>query len=544
MIDEYVMIEHNCTGKEVISDAIGMAAYTMDSHNVQRIVVNGMVKNEGDVEIGGFPPYPISYRSLTPKRGECKNLLVPVCLSATHIACGSIRMGLVFMVLAQSSAIEAPEAINTNKSVQEVDVKKIQAKLIEDPLLNGSIPDIIDDMDSTYIQKAGTFEKSSAWMGQYGATYLVSTNADDKTIVTLVHDIKKTAQYDAYFYCPSNTKSGKIKIQVKVKEKTFSMNLDPAQYHGEFASIETYSFEKGQMPAISAMLANSNGILVVDALLLKAKKSKVTIQPNLGNANINDFPADIELSATQLLAPAPGIRVRSIEKGWEEPEVYHTLHLPKNWNTNKKFPVIIEYAGNGDYNECGDVCDGSAEGSVMGYGLSGGRKFIWLCLPFVEKTASTKKNAVTWWRDVDETIRYCQQAVADVCSNWGGDTHRVILMGFSRGAIACNYIGLHGDDIAHLWCGMLCYSHYEGEFKHTSADLKDWPTRLQRLGDRPQFICQEISTLNIEQAIQSTGYKGNFTYVTIPFKNHSQRWTLCDLPVRKQARKWIEDLVR
>lgn len=138
MIGEYVMTEHNCKGSEVVKDAIGMAAYTMDSHNVQRVVVNGMVKNEGNVEIGGFPPYPVSYRSITPRRKECTNILVPVCLSASHIAYGSIRMEPVFMVLAQSSAIAAAEAIDAKKAVQEVDVQKIQKKLINDPLLDGS----------------------------------------------------------------------------------------------------------------------------------------------------------------------------------------------------------------------------------------------------------------------------------------------------------------------------------------------------------------------------------------------------------------------
>jgi hypothetical protein len=154
MIGEYVMTEHNCTGKDIVSDPVGMAAYTMDSHNVQRIVVKGMVKNEGNVEIGGFPPYPISYRSITPRRSECKNLLVPVCLSASHIAYGSIRMEPVFMVLGQSAAVAASEAINTNKAVQEVDVKKIRSKLAEDPLLDGSRPAIvINNSDSAIFKK-------------------------------------------------------------------------------------------------------------------------------------------------------------------------------------------------------------------------------------------------------------------------------------------------------------------------------------------------------------------------------------------------------
>ncbi len=131
MIGEYVMTEHNCTGKEVVPDPIGMAAYTMDSHNTQRIVVNGMVKNEGNVEVGGFKPYPISYRSIVPKKKECTNLLVPVSLSSTHIAFGSIRMEPVFMILGQSAAFAAVQAIEEKKGVQDIDYPKLKTQLLK-----------------------------------------------------------------------------------------------------------------------------------------------------------------------------------------------------------------------------------------------------------------------------------------------------------------------------------------------------------------------------------------------------------------------------
>jgi hypothetical protein len=101
----------------------------MDSHNCQRIVVDGMVKNEGNVEVGGFPPYPISYQSITPKKEQATNLLVPVCLSASHIAFGSIRMEPVFMVLGQSAAIAAVLAIDKEVAVQEVDYTQLKDKL-------------------------------------------------------------------------------------------------------------------------------------------------------------------------------------------------------------------------------------------------------------------------------------------------------------------------------------------------------------------------------------------------------------------------------
>ncbi|MEO9004753.1 MAG: FAD-dependent oxidoreductase [Ginsengibacter sp.] len=138
MVGDYVMTEHNCRGEKKVTDGIGMAAYTMDSHNCQRIIENGMVKNEGNVEVGGFPPYPVSYRSLTPKEDECINLLVPVCLSSTHIAFGSIRMEPVFMVLAQSAAMAASMAIDGKVPVQRIDVGKLQQWLQDDPYLENS----------------------------------------------------------------------------------------------------------------------------------------------------------------------------------------------------------------------------------------------------------------------------------------------------------------------------------------------------------------------------------------------------------------------
>ncbi len=132
MISEYVMTQHDCEGRTTIDDAVGLAAYTMDSHHVQRYVKDGRVWNEGDVEVGGFSPYPIAYRSIRPKREECANLLVPVCLSASHIAYGSIRMEPVFMVLGQSAATGAALAIDAGVPVQDVDLDTLRDQLKRD----------------------------------------------------------------------------------------------------------------------------------------------------------------------------------------------------------------------------------------------------------------------------------------------------------------------------------------------------------------------------------------------------------------------------
>ena len=131
MVSDYVMTQHNSEGLRIPRDPIGLAAYGMDSHHVQRYIdANGYVQNEGNVEAHGFKPYPISYMSLVPKKEECENLIVPVCLSATHIAFGSIRMEPVFMVLGQSAATAASLAIDNNSPVQDVPYQKLRSALL------------------------------------------------------------------------------------------------------------------------------------------------------------------------------------------------------------------------------------------------------------------------------------------------------------------------------------------------------------------------------------------------------------------------------
>jgi hypothetical protein len=142
MVSDYVMTEANCRGKVVAEDSIGLAEYNMDSHHCQRCVVieankqtgrsSATARNEGDVQVHVPGPYPVSYRSIVPKRSECANLLVPVCLSASHIAYGSIRMEPVFMVLGQSAGTAAAQAIDADVTVQQVDYAKLRARLLAD----------------------------------------------------------------------------------------------------------------------------------------------------------------------------------------------------------------------------------------------------------------------------------------------------------------------------------------------------------------------------------------------------------------------------
>lgn len=132
MVSDFVMTQKHCEGLEAISDPVGMGAYNMDSHHVQRYVSKTGVQNEGNVECPLKQPYQISYRSIRPKREECTNLLVPVCVSSSHIAFGSIRMEPVFMILAQSAATAAKLAIDSGTAVQDIDYAELRKILIKD----------------------------------------------------------------------------------------------------------------------------------------------------------------------------------------------------------------------------------------------------------------------------------------------------------------------------------------------------------------------------------------------------------------------------
>ncbi len=133
LVGEYVVTENDCRRLIVAGDPVGMGSYTMDSHNCQRYVTpEGFVKNEGDVEVSPGGAYLVSYRSLLPKKEEIQNLLVPVCLSASHIAYGSIRMEPVFMILGQSAATAAALALDNNTALHEVDYLELRDHLLRD----------------------------------------------------------------------------------------------------------------------------------------------------------------------------------------------------------------------------------------------------------------------------------------------------------------------------------------------------------------------------------------------------------------------------
>jgi hypothetical protein len=278
MVGEYVMTEANCVGTEVVEDGVGMAAYTMDSHNIQRVVIEKdgkkMVKNEGNVEIGGFGPYPIAYRSLIPKKEEVKNLFVPAALSASHIAFGSIRMEPVFMVLAQSSAVAACLAIDQSIPVHEVNVEELQKILKENPLADGGTSEVlVDNDDAESVQIKGNWERQT--YGGYGPSFLkdLSKGTEDNS-VRFVPNIKETGNYDAYIYFSRTNEAssqtnviffdGNNEKEILVKEEDIRVE---GQTSGEWVYLGQYELSEGKEAFMEISSKGADGIVVADAVL-------------------------------------------------------------------------------------------------------------------------------------------------------------------------------------------------------------------------------------------------------------------------------------
>ena len=266
------------------------------------------------------------------------------------------------------------------------------------------------------------------------------------------------------------------------------------------------------------------------------------------------IPRMREATEPDLVVPAmiegpanPGKRVRQELERYRGGDLYHTLYLPTDWRPGGSYPVIVEYAGNRyGPDKHGDVCTGRPEGSKLGYGLSGGKGAIWLCLPYVDD----RRNAVqeTWWGSVDRTLAYAKEAIALVAKSYGGDADRVLLTGFSRGAIACNYLGLHDDETARLWRAFAPHSHYDGS--------RDWSSekdggaaaarRLSRLAARPVFVTHEGAGVEgtrsfVEKHLGES--PTNFTFLPLPTDRHTDTWLLSESPQRRMMRRWFREVM-
>jgi hypothetical protein len=270
--------------------------------------------------------------------------------------------------------------------------------------------------------------------------------------------------------------------------------------------------------------------------------------------------ADLPLPPLVDGPPAAGRRVAVTPKEYTGTRVHHLIALPDDWTPDwkargKTWPVIAEYTGN-YFPGAGST--GEVEGAALGYGVARGRA-IWVVLPYV--ALDRRKNEVTWWGDIEATVGYAKTNLPRICAEFGGDRRKVVLCGFSRGAIGVSLLGLHDDEVAKLWCGLWAHDHFDGmlEWKGQTWGSplaryrEEASVRLRRLGGRPLLVCQAgAETRRFIDALAPSGV----TYLTVDMRTHlgtfpndlaqhphNDRWPLRDGPATAAARAWFDRII-
>ncbi len=289
MIGRYVMTENELLKRRPTPESIGMGSYTMDSHNVQRYVTpEGYVQNEGDIGVGTGGPYEIALGSILPQQEQCQNLLVPVCVSSSHIAFGSIRMEPVFMILGQSAATAAVLAIEAGSAVQDVAYATLRERLLQDGQVlesaasiragSGVAPTrlegiVIDDAQATL---TGSWSAGSSLGRWVGSGYLHDGNAHDgKATAAFEANLPKAGRYEvrlAYAANPNRATNVPVVIGHAGGEQTIVINQKqtPA-IDGLFVSLGVFEFSADAPATVVVSNRDTDGHVIVDAVQWLAK---------------------------------------------------------------------------------------------------------------------------------------------------------------------------------------------------------------------------------------------------------------------------------
>ncbi|GAB5559848.1 MAG: hypothetical protein SynsKO_14950 [Synoicihabitans sp.] len=261
-----------------------------------------------------------------------------------------------------------------------------------------------------------------------------------------------------------------------------------------------------------------------------------------------------ELTTPKLIeaSPAAGKRVRQTPPEYADTEVHHSLYLPTDWTPGKSYPVIVEYTGNywPTSGSSGEVKDAN-----LGYGLGGPSGFIWVVMPYVAEDLSG--NEVTWWGSKDATIDYCKTNLPRICAEFGGDPERVVVVGFSRGAIGTSYIGLADDEIAGLWAGIMTFDHFDGAktWSYPESDRTTALTRLSRLQGRPVLVAGGDVTTIRDDYLSNHLDLADFSFLSVPIADlfdipegpivhpHTDLWMHQPSDYRNRARDWLRQTI-
>jgi hypothetical protein len=277
------MTQRDIMEEHVKPDSVGLGSYNTDSHHVQRVAnAEGFALNEGDFQVR-VRPYAIPYRSLVPKAEECANLLTPICLSASHVAYGTIRMEPVYMILGQASGVAAALAIDGKTSVQDVPYAKLGAKLTEQKAvlspegLAGPVAARIDPktlrgivVDDAKASKTGNRLPSSSVGPFVGEGYLHDANENKgRMALKFTPELPKAGRYEVRLYAPANpNRATNVPVLIKTAdgERTIKVDQRKARKGGVPIVVGVFPFEAGATGWVEVRNEGTNGHVVVDAL--------------------------------------------------------------------------------------------------------------------------------------------------------------------------------------------------------------------------------------------------------------------------------------
>ena len=286
MVGKFVMTEHELLKRRETPESVGMGSYTMDSHNVQRYITpEGHVQNEGDIGVSTKGPYQIAYGSLVPKKEQCQNLLVPVCVSSSHIAFGSIRMEPVFMILGQSAATAAAMAIDDGIAVQDVPYRKLQKQLEADgqvlaysgPIRSGHAMGIATDklegivVDDQQAKRTGVWKPSTSSKKFVGTGYRHDDNkADGKATARFEAKLPKSGRYEVRLASPPN-KNRATAVPVTIHHAAGSTVVTVNQRKTPpiddiFQPLGTFDFEASKPAVVTIHNTSTDGYVILDAV--------------------------------------------------------------------------------------------------------------------------------------------------------------------------------------------------------------------------------------------------------------------------------------
>ncbi len=277
LIGKYVMTEHDCLDHRETPESVGMGSYVMDSHNVQRYVTpEGHVQNEGDIGVRPPRPYEIAYGSLTPRKEQCENLLVPVCVSASHIAFGSIRMEPVFMILGQSAATAAVLSIDSSVAVQDLPYETLRARLLADgqvlelhdprSVAERTLPGVVVDDDQA--RREGDWQSSTSVVPFVGRGYRHDGDTGKGRLSATFEATLEAGRWEVRVaYTSHSNRASNVPVTVRHADGTARMTIDQRRrpaLDGVAVSVGTFRFERGAEVVISNH--DTDGHVIIDAV--------------------------------------------------------------------------------------------------------------------------------------------------------------------------------------------------------------------------------------------------------------------------------------